>query len=96
MDVERIGSTSMMNGFYYTGGMRVAMRTGSSTLNFLLGDHLGSTAITTSSSGGKLVETRYYPWGTERYSFGLGATPQLLDPQGHKGAHQPLREVGLC
>jgi RHS repeat-associated protein len=49
------------------------MRTDSSTGNFLLGDHslvprdrLGSTAITTNSSGGKLVDTRYYPWGTDR------------------------------
>lgn len=42
----------------------------------LLGDHpslplgtsLGSTAVTTSSSGVKTAEIRYYPWGTERWS----------------------------
>jgi hypothetical protein len=39
------------------------MHTGSSTLNFLLGDHLGSTALTTDSSGVKSAEIRYYPWG---------------------------------
>ena len=72
----------MIRKHFYERNNRVVVRTGSSILNFLLGDHslvprdrLGSTAITTSSSGGKLVETRYYPWGTERYSFGLGATP---------------------
>jgi RHS repeat-associated protein len=52
----------------------VAMRTGSSTLNYLLGDHLGSTAITTDSSGGKVAEIRYYPWGTERYTYGTTPT----------------------
>jgi hypothetical protein len=48
---EWTGSTSTMKKYYYAGGTRVAERTGSSTLNFLLGDHLGSTAITTNSSG---------------------------------------------
>jgi RHS repeat-associated protein len=83
---------------YYSGSTLVAMppkitagdRTGSSTLNYVLGDHpslslgtgpslslgtgLGSTAITTNSSGGKLAEIRYYPWGTERYTYGTTPT----------------------
>jgi RHS repeat-associated protein len=50
------------------------MRTGSSTLNFLLGDHLGSNAITTDSSGVKSAEIRYYPWGTTRYTSGTSPT----------------------
>ena len=50
------------------------MRTGSSTLNYLLGDHLGSQAITTNSSGSKSAEIRYYPWGTERYTSGTTPT----------------------
>ena len=49
------------------------MRTGSSTINYLLGDHLDITAITTNSSGGMSAEIRYYPWGTERYTS--GSTP---------------------
>jgi hypothetical protein len=40
-----------MKKYYYSGATRVAMRTGSSTLNYLLSDHLGSTAITTNSGG---------------------------------------------
>ncbi len=52
----------------------MAMRTGSSTLNYLLGDHLGSQAITTSSSGAMSAEIRYYPWGTERYNSGTTPT----------------------
>jgi len=45
----------------------VAMRTGSSTINYLLGDHLGSQAITADANGGKISEVRYYPWGGDRY-----------------------------
>jgi RHS repeat-associated protein len=82
---EWTGSTSTMNvrdRYYYAGSTLVAIRTGSSTLNYLLGDHpspmfgtgLGSTAITTNSSGGKVAEIRYYPWGTERYTSGTTPT----------------------
>ena len=69
-----IGSTSTMKSYYYAGGTRVAMRTGASTLNYLLGDHLGSQAITANSSGVKSAEVRYYPWGTDRYTSGTTPT----------------------
>jgi len=36
-------------------------------------DHLGSTALTASETGGRLSEIRYKSWGENRYSF--GATP---------------------
>ena len=49
------------------------MRKGS-TLYYLLGDHLGSLAITATSTGTKSAETRYYPWGTERYNSGTNQT----------------------
>ena len=63
-----------MKKYYYAGNTRVAMRTGSSTVNYLMGDHLGSTAITASSSGSKTGEIRYYAWGTERYTYGTTPT----------------------
>jgi YD repeat-containing protein len=69
---EWTGSTSTMKKYYYAGGARVAMRVGS-TLSFLLTDHLGSTAITASSSGAKSAELRYKAWGETRYTS--GATP---------------------
>ncbi len=72
--LEWTDNTSTMIKYYYAGSTRVAMRTGSSTLNYLLGDHLGSQAITTSSSGAMSAEIRYYPWGTERYSSGTTPT----------------------
>jgi RHS repeat-associated protein len=67
-------STSDMVKYYYAGSTRVAIRTGSSTLNFLLGDHLGSQTITTDSSGALIGEIRYYAWGTERYASGTTPT----------------------
>ena len=60
----------------------MAVRTGSSTLNFLLGDHTslplstgrGSTAITASSGGALSAELRYYAWGETRYASGTTPT----------------------
>jgi RHS repeat-associated protein len=62
-----------MKKYYYAGGARVAMRVGS-TLSFLLTDHLGSTAITASSSGAKSAELRYKAWGEQRYAEGVAPT----------------------
>ena len=70
---EWTGSTGTMKRYYYAGSTRVAMRKGS-TLYYLLGDHLGSLAITATSTGTKSAETRYYPWGTERYNYGTNQT----------------------
>src|SRR5207244_12681060 len=44
--------------YYYAEGGRVAMRDASSTLYFLLGDHLASTAKTVTSSGTLYAELR--------------------------------------
>jgi RHS repeat-associated protein len=71
---EWVSSTNDMKKYYYAGATRVAMRTGPSTLNYLLGDHLGSQAITTTSTGAKSAEIRYYPWGTTRYIYGTTPT----------------------
>jgi RHS repeat-associated protein len=71
---EWTGSTSTMVKYYYAGGQRVAMRKGSSTLYFLLGDHLGSTSITANSSGGKAAELRYHPYSGTRYTSGTTPT----------------------
>ena len=70
---EWTGSTSTMKKYYYAGASRVAMRTGPTTIEYLLSDHLGSQAITANSSGVMSAEIRYFPWGTERYTS--GSTP---------------------
>jgi len=40
------------------------------TLNYLLGDHLGSTSLTTDANGTVISEMRYKAWGEVRYSSG--------------------------
>ena len=41
---------------------------------YLLSDHLGSTSITTDSSGNLTSEIRYKPWGETRYNSGMTPT----------------------
>ena len=67
------GSASTLIKYFYAGTQRVAMKKGS-TVYYLFGDHLGSTAITASSAGAKLGELRYKPWGENRYTWGTTYT----------------------
>jgi RHS repeat-associated protein len=55
--------------YYYAGSQRIAMRT-NGTLNYLLGDHLGSTSLVTDANGQNPIETRYTAWGEVRYVSG--------------------------
>lgn len=57
----------------YAGSQRIALRT-NGTLNYLLGDHLGSTSLTTSATGTVISEMRYKDWGETRYSSGTTPT----------------------
>jgi hypothetical protein len=50
--------------------MRVGAGTGTEGVQFLLGDHLGSTSVTTDGSGGSVVRQGYTPWGAVRYQVG--------------------------
>ena len=65
--MEWTGSINTMEKYYYAGSNRVAVRRGANSLYWLLGDHLGSQAITTDANGSKISEVRYYPWGGDRY-----------------------------
>ena len=64
--------------YYYHGATRLAMRrSGYASGNgvfFLLGDHLGSTSLSTDSAGGNPTELRYKPWGETRFSSGTTQT----------------------
>ena len=70
---EWTGDAATMKSYYYAGGTRVALRTGtasSGTVNYVLTDHLGSTSLTLDSAGGRLnpnTELRYMPYGAPRY-----------------------------
>jgi RHS repeat-associated protein len=62
--------------YYYAGSQRVAVRVSGSGnpqengLFYTLGDHLGSTSLTTDAGGAKVGEMRYMPWGETRYQGG--------------------------
>jgi len=73
---------STVTKYYYAGGSRIAMRKYTIPQNmeveYFLGDHLGSTSITTDSGGDKVSEMRYTAWGEVRYSWtdqDLSTTP---------------------
>lgn len=65
--------------YYISGASRIAVRKYLTpqydTLNYILGDHLGSTSITVDADTGNKVETRYKPWGEVRFT-----TEDLTEP----------------
>jgi hypothetical protein len=66
--------------YYFAGAQRIAMRT-SAGVEFLLGDHLGSTSLTVDSLGGNPRELRYYPWGEVRWASGTTPTDYRFTDQ---------------
>jgi RHS repeat-associated protein len=68
---EVTGST--VTKYYYAGSQRIAMRK-DGTLNFIVGDHLGSTSLVTDASGNVLSEMRYKAWGEVRHESGSMST----------------------
>jgi len=75
--------------YYYAGTQRIAMRT-NGILNFVLGDHLGSTSLVTDANGVVISETRYKAWGEERYSSGTKQTKY-----GYTGQYSYAADFGL-
>ena len=61
--------TSSLTRYYYAGSTRVVMRK-NNTVYYLLGDHLGSTSVTTDRNGQNPAVQLYAPWGEVRYSSG--------------------------
>jgi len=68
---EKKGTT--VTKYYFAGATRLAVRT-NGTLSFLLGDHLGSSSVTTNASGVKTASALYKAWGETRYSSGALGT----------------------
>jgi RHS repeat-associated protein len=60
-------TVSAVTKYYYHGDQRVAMRQGD-VVYFIHSDHLGSTSLTTDQSGAPVAETRYLPYGEERWT----------------------------
>ncbi len=78
---------SQVTKYYFAGAARIAMRKyvipQNMTVEYLLGDHLGSTSITADVNGAKVSEMRYKPWGEVRYTWtaSLSTTPAYKLPQ---------------
>ena len=59
--------------YFYAGAQRVAMRRSdgvSTKVYYMIGDHLGSSSLLVDSSGAKVGEMLYKPWGELRYASG--------------------------
>ena len=76
-----------------SGGVRVAMRTvtkasnGSeltNVVNWLFGDHLGSTGRSANANGSPHSEQRYRAWGEKRYPDGASALPTTFRYTGQR------------
>ena len=71
------GSSTTITKYYQAGGQRIALRV-NGVVRWLATDHLGSTALTVSETGGRLSEIRYKPWGESRYTFGATPTQKFV------------------
>jgi len=77
---------SQVTKYYFAGSQRVAMRKYTipqpMTVEYFLGDQLGSTSVTTDNTGAKVSEMRYKPWGEVRswWTAGLATTPAYMLP----------------
>ncbi len=72
-EVQTGGAETMTKVYYAIAGQTVAVRTmttGSSTLNYLLTDHLGSVVAVTDEEGALVSEQRYLPFGQVRSDVG--------------------------
>ncbi|RIK33445.1 MAG: hypothetical protein DCC55_34920, partial [Chloroflexi bacterium] len=70
---EHTVTASSVTKYYYHGSKRVAVRKGGQVY-YLHGDHLGSTSLTTDSSGQVVHEARYLPYGQVRWENGSATT----------------------
>jgi RHS repeat-associated protein len=66
-------TVSAITKYYYHGGQRIAIRQGD-VVYFIHSDHLGSTSLTTDITGTVVAETRYLPYGGERWITGTLVT----------------------
>jgi RHS repeat-associated protein len=64
---------SVVTKYYFAGATRLAVRTGG-TLSYLLGDHLGSSSLTTDANGVKTASALYKAFGETRYTLGALGT----------------------
>ncbi len=71
--------------YYFVGATRLAVRT-DGTLRFLLGDHLGSSSVTTNASGAKTASALYKAFGETRFTSGTLSTDYKFTGQREESA----------
>jgi RHS repeat-associated protein len=79
--------------YYYAGSQRVAMREkafGQEAVYLLHGDHLGSTTVVSTLSGGFVSSQHYKPWGEVRHAVG-----ELPTDYGFTGQRSEMDGIGL-
>jgi RHS repeat-associated protein len=76
---------SVVTKYYFAGATRLTVRTGG-TLSYLLGDHLGSSSVTTTASGVKTASALYKAFGETRYSSGALGTDYKFTGQREEAA----------
>ena len=94
LDDLRLYDGEVETSYYYFGGQRVAMRK-NDVVQYIVGDHLGTTSVVLNADGTLASEARHYPYGQERWSSGTLPTDRrftgqkLIDSAGgiyHMGA----------
>jgi RHS repeat-associated protein len=70
--------------YYYAGAERVAMRTGSADLLWLLGDQLGSTSVAANYNGTLYTRQGYKAWGEQRFIHGISPLPTTFRYTGQR------------
>ncbi len=72
-EVKNPQSLGEVTKYYFAGASRIAMRKYtipvSMSVEYMIGDHLGSTSMTTDATGVKISEMRYKAWGETRYTW---------------------------
>jgi RHS repeat-associated protein len=75
--------------YYFAGTSMIALRK-DGVLNFILGDHLGSTSLTTDADGVVISELLYTAWGEVRHESGVTATNHT-----YTGQYSNVSDFGL-
>lgn len=96
-------TTNQVTKYYLAGATRIAMRKyiipQTMSVEYMLGDHLGSTSMTTDTTGNKISEIRYTPWGDVRYHWvdpSLSTTPAYnLQKYSFTGQYSYMDDFGL-
>lgn len=81
-------SVQTVTKYYLFGGKPAAMRRGAGTsgaITYLATDHLGSVSLATSGTGAVVSESRFLPYGEERWSSGGSVTDFNFTRQPHRG-----------